>query len=143
MRNDLSLHTPPTSDHAIGLELRRSQIVDLTTFGRRSGEPRRIEIVFHAIDGRIFISGIPRQRTRAWIHNLRADPRLILHLKAGVRADLPGRARIVDDEVERRRWLEVIARNWRRTDVDTMVAWSPLIEVILDEPWGPEGAAAV
>jgi deazaflavin-dependent oxidoreductase (nitroreductase family) len=138
MRNDLpSADRPAIPDEAIRLELRRSQVVDLTTFGRRTGEPRRIEIVFHAIEGRIFISGIPSHRTRAWIHNLRADPRLVLHLKAAVRADLPGRGRIVDDEAERRRWLDVIARNWRRTEVDTMVASSPLIEVVLDDPWGP------
>ena len=34
-------------------------LIDITTTGRRSGEPRRLEIVFHRIDGRFYISGSP------------------------------------------------------------------------------------
>ena len=43
--------------------------------------------------------------------------------------DLPATARIVTDEAERRELLVHVARSWNRTDVDAMVAWSPLIEV--------------
>ncbi len=112
--------------------LDRGGIIDITTTGRRSGEPRRIEIVFHNVDGRIVISGMPmRDRTRAWIRNLEADPTLTVHLKREVHADLAGTARIVTDEAERRRLLVHVARNWKRTDVDAMVAWSPLIEVMI------------
>ena len=108
--------------------------IDITTTGRRTGEPRRIEIVFHRIDDRIWISGMPSPRRRAWIANLADDPRLTIHLK-GPRAvaDLPATARIVDDPTERRHILEGVARAWRRTDVDQMVAMSPLIEVSIDE----------
>jgi hypothetical protein len=50
---------PPTDrrDDAISRLLRRGGIIDLTTTGRRTGEPRRIEIVFHDIDGRMIITG--------------------------------------------------------------------------------------
>ena len=113
--------------------LRRSQIVDITTTGRRTGEPRRIEIAIHPIGGRLWISGMPSRRTRAWIRNLEADPRLTLHLKGDVRADLAAHGRIVTDEEERRSVLAYIARIWRRTDVDVMVRHSPLIEVVLDD----------
>jgi len=117
-------------DPAVRAALDRGGVIDITTTGRRSGEPRRIEIVFHNVDGRIVISGMPmRERTRAWLHNLEADPRLTIHLKQGVVADLPATARIVTDEAERRDLLVHVARNWNRTDVDAMVAWSPLIEV--------------
>ena len=117
-------------DPAIRTALDRGGIVDITTTGRKSGELRRIEIVFHNVGGRLVISGMPmRDRTRAWIHNLEADPRLTLHLKQDVRADLPATARIVTDEAERRELLVHVARSWNRTDVDAMVAWSPLIEV--------------
>jgi deazaflavin-dependent oxidoreductase (nitroreductase family) len=117
-------------DPSVRIALDRGGIVDITTTGRRSGEPRRIEIVFHNVGGRLVISGMPmRDRTRAWIHNLEADPRLTLHLKQGVTADLPATARIVTDEAERRDLLVHVARNWNRTDVDAMVAWSPLVEV--------------
>ena len=114
--------------------LSRGHLIDITTTGRKSHEPRRIEIVFHRIDGRIWISGMPSPRRRSWIANLAADPRLTLHLKGPISvADLPATARIVDDPIERRAILERVARAWRRTDVDRMVAQSPLIEVILDD----------
>jgi deazaflavin-dependent oxidoreductase (nitroreductase family) len=117
-------------DPAVRAALDRGGIIDITTTGRRSGEPRRIEIVVHNVDGRLVISGMPRRdRTRAWIHNLEADPRLTVHLKEGVTADLPATARVVTDEAERRELLVHVARSWNRTDVDAMVAWSPLVEV--------------
>ena len=113
--------------------LRRSRLVDITTTGRRTGTPRRIEIGIHPIGGKLWISGMPSRRTRAWIHNLEADPRLTVHLKGDVRADVAARGRVVTDENERREVLSYIARIWRRTDVETMVRYSPLIEVVLDE----------
>jgi deazaflavin-dependent oxidoreductase (nitroreductase family) len=116
----------------IRADLARPQVIDLTTTGRRSGEPRRIEIVYHVIGGRIYISGIPHAgKTRAWLHNLEADPRLVVHLKKDVLADLPGRARIITDPAERREVLVLVARAWNR-DVEAMVAHSPLIEVSID-----------
>src|SRR5450756_1009121 len=42
---------------AIRAALARGGIIDLTATGRKSGEPRRIEIVFHAIDRRIETAG--------------------------------------------------------------------------------------
>ena len=86
------------------------------------------------MNGRIWISGIPSPRRRAWIANLEADPRLTFHLKGPVAvADLPATARIVDDEDERRRILGRVAQAWRRTDLERMVQFSPLIEVTIDE----------
>ena len=110
--------------------LERGGTIDITTTGRASGRPRRIEIVFHNIDGRIYISGIPRRdRRRSWLANLEASPRFTFHLKGRVKEDLPATARIIDDEAERRAVLQQVARNWRRTDVAEMVRYSPLVEV--------------
>ena len=107
--------------------------IDITTTGRRTGQPRRIEIAIHNRDGRLFISGQPSPRKRAWIANLEADPHLTIHVKdPSVRADLTATARVITDEAERREIMPFIAANWRRTDVDRMVAYSPLIEVTLD-----------
>jgi len=109
--------------------LRHGHTIDITTTGRVSHQPRRIEIVFHNLDGRIYISGIPNpRRQRAWLLNLAADPRLTFDLKGPVRADLEATARVIDDPLERRAILERIARIWRR-DPDLMVEHSPLIEV--------------
>jgi deazaflavin-dependent oxidoreductase (nitroreductase family) len=114
-----------------GLDGRRP--IDITTTGRRTGEPRRIEIAIHVIDGRLFISGMPSPRTRAWIHNLEANPRMTVHVKDPALArDLPATARVITDEAERREIMPFIAANWRRTDIDRMVEQSPLIEVTLD-----------
>ena len=90
-------------DPAIRAALDRGHTIDITTTGRRSHQPRRIEIVFHNIDGRLYISGIPSRRTRAWIHNLEDDPNLTVHLKdRTATADLPATARVITDEPERR-----------------------------------------
>jgi len=119
-------------DGRIKTALARGGTIDITTIGRKSGRPRRLEIVFHNIDGRVYISGQPSPTRRSWLANLAANPRFTFHLKGAVRADLAATARIIDDEDERRRVLAGVARNWRRTDIDRMVLQSPLIEVVLD-----------
>ena len=118
---------------AIRTALARGGLIDLTTTGRTSGEPRRIEIVLHAIDGRIVISGMPRREKRAWLANIEADPRVTVHLKRDIVADLPGTARVVTDERERRELLAHVARTWGRDDLEVMVRYSPLIEIVLDD----------
>ena len=120
-------------NETIRAALTRGGIIDLTTTGRRTGQPRRVEIVFHAIDGRIVISGMPRREKRAWLANIEADPRVTIHLKRGVVADLPGAARVVTDDGERRELLAHVARNWGRDDLEVMVRYSPLIEIVLDD----------
>ena len=118
---------------AIRAALARGGIIDLTTTGRKSGEPRRIEIVFHAIDGRIVISGMPRGEKRAWLANVEADPRVTIHLKQDVVADLSGAARVIADDEERHALLAHVARAWGRDDLEVMVRYSPLIEIVLDD----------
>ena len=114
--------------------LPHSQLIDMTTTGRRSGQPRRIEIVLHNFDGRLYISGTPNPgRTRAWLHNLASDPRLTVHLKGSVVADLPATARIIDDHAERREIFARLVKVWRGQQVETMTLGSPLIEVELTD----------
>src|SRR5947209_1008970 len=96
---------------------REQTVIDMTTTGRKSGKPRRIEIVLHNIDGRL--------------NNLASKPQFTVHLKRGVKADLPATAREITDPKERRTVLEGVAKHWKRDDVDTMVQYSPLIEVSL------------
>jgi deazaflavin-dependent oxidoreductase (nitroreductase family) len=115
----------------IDAALQGVQKVDITTIGRKSGEPRQLEIVFHNIDGRIYISGIPSPRRRSWLANLDANPQMTVHLKGKVRADLPATARVIEGEEERRAILPHIARNGGRNDLEEMVRHSPLIEVTL------------
>ena len=111
--------------------LSQGGLVDITTVGRKSGRPRSIEIAFHNLGGRLYISGMPRPQRRSWLANLDANPRFTFHLKGRVQADLPATARIIEGEEERRTVLAQVARAWKRNDLETMVAQSPLIEVML------------
>jgi len=108
-------------------------VIDITTTGRRSAEPRRIEIVYHVIEGRLYLSGQPRPNRRSWLANLDADPNLTLHLRQPSERDVRARARVIDEEAERRRVLGPVARSWKRDDVDLMVEQSPLVEVTLTD----------
>lgn len=114
--------------------LGRSQIIDLTTQGRRTGLPRRIEIFLHSDDGRLFITGMPRaDRTRDWIYNVGANPYVVIHLKQAVVADVTAQARVVTDPDERRPLIEAAASRWRRTDIEDMMRHSPLIALTVIE----------
>jgi deazaflavin-dependent oxidoreductase (nitroreductase family) len=123
--------TDPALVNAIRRVLRHGHTIDITTIGRRSGEPRRIEIVFHSFDGRIYMSGMPSPRTRAWLHNLRANPHFTFHLKQLIQADLPATAREITDPAERHEVLTKVAKVWRR-EVEPMERFSPLVEVTID-----------
>ena len=112
-------------------ELQRPQLVDITTHGRKTGQPRRVELVFHNVAGRIVISGRPGF-PRGWVANLRADPRMTFHLKGGLVADLPAVGRVITDRAEREQLLAPIARLWR-IDLPLMVRSSPLVEVTFPE----------
>jgi deazaflavin-dependent oxidoreductase (nitroreductase family) len=122
-------------DQSVRDALSRGGVIDITTTGRKSGQPRRLEIVFHNIDGRLYVSGMPGFK-RNYLANLEADPHFTFHLKGPVRADLAATARIITEPAERREVLPHIARIWKRDDVDTMVEGSPLFEVTIDGPAG-------
>jgi deazaflavin-dependent oxidoreductase (nitroreductase family) len=119
-------------DDSIRRALSHGHVIDITTTGRVTGRPRRIEIVFHVFGGRIYISGMPMgDRVRAWLRNLEADPRFTFHLKTSVQADLAATARVISEPGERREVLEQVARAWRR-EPEAMIAHSPLIEVTIE-----------
>lgn len=121
-----------TTEQSVQAALERGGTIDITTTGRQTGRPRTIEIVFHNIQGRVYISGTPSQRKRSWLFNLEANPEFVFHLKGRVKADLRATARVITDEAERREVLKGVARNWGRNDLDVMVEYSPLIEVTFD-----------
>ncbi len=122
-------------DQYIRHALERDRTIDITTTGRKSGQPRRIEIWFHRIGERLYITGTPGRRS--WYANLRAYPEFTFHLKESVRADLPARARLIEDQAERRQVLAAILRSLDRSgDLEAWVKDSPLVEVSLIEPPG-------
>ena len=116
--------------------------IDITTTGRRRGQPRRIEIVYQ-LDGDVYLSGIPAPTARPWLANLAADPRFTFHLKHGAVADLPATARVITDPVERRRVLSLFVvqfnrrreldSSWPEAVLDEWVEYSPLAKVTFVE----------
>lgn len=117
---------------AIRSALKHGHTIDITTIGRRSGEPRRIEMMFHSFDGHLYISGMPNpDRTRAWLQNMRANPHFTFHLKQLVQADLPATAREITEDPERREVMTKVANVWHRA-VEPMLTQSPLVEVTIE-----------
>ena len=119
----------------------QDRTVDITTTGAKTGEPRRIEIWFHQIEGRWYIVGSP-PRARGWYRNLQSDPRFTFHLKHGVQADLGATARPITDPQERRdvfaKILEALGSPSASGGVDfppldEWVASSPIVEVSFDD----------
>jgi deazaflavin-dependent oxidoreductase (nitroreductase family) len=118
--------------------------IDITTTGRRSGQPRRIEIAFYRLGDDIYLSGIPAPKTRDWLANLAAQPQFTFHLKHGVVADLPATATVIVDPAERRRILAVFVEEfnrrqgpdsqWPEAVLDEWVEHSPLAKVTFAEP---------
>jgi deazaflavin-dependent oxidoreductase (nitroreductase family) len=113
----------------------RERTVDITTVGRRSGEPRRIETWFHRVDGTVYLTGTPGPR--GWAANLEAEPAFTFHLKNGVEADLPAHATRIVDGAERRRILAGLLDMLGDVtdvsrDLDAWVAGSPLFAVEFD-----------
>jgi F420H(2)-dependent quinone reductase len=120
--------------------------VDITTIGARSGRSRRIEIWFHHIDDRWYLSSTPARRD--WYSNLQANPGFTFHLKHGVTADLPAAAAPVPDPVERRRIFQHIVEDFNQPHnpaivhqpqrVEDWVNGSPLIEIVFRRPGLPQ-----
>jgi len=51
--------------------LARGGVIDITTTGRKTGQRHRIEIVFHHVGGKLYVSGMPGFK-RSYIANLTA-----------------------------------------------------------------------
>lgn len=108
--------------------LAADRTIDITTIGRKTGTPRRLEMWFHNVDGRIFITGMPG--TRSWYANMVAHPRFTFHLKESVEADLDATARPITDQKEKRSVLEVLLARLGHSDrIEAWLAGSPLVEV--------------
>ena len=117
-------------DESIKQALERDRTIDITTTGRKTGQPRRTEIWFHNIEGRLYITGTPGRRD--WYANLLAHPEFTFHLKQSVRADLPARATPILDKARRRAIIAAIHQKLGRyQDIEAWVESSPLVAVQL------------
>jgi deazaflavin-dependent oxidoreductase (nitroreductase family) len=139
MRDDVRAALAIDADSTI-----EDRTIDITTTGRRSHEPRRIEIVFYRLGDEFYLSGIPAPKTRDWLANLAASPHFTFHLKHGVVADLPATATVIVEPAQRRRVLAVFVEQfndrrresddgWPEADLDEWVAQSPLAKVTFED----------
>jgi len=118
-------------DERIQQGLEQDLTIDITTKGRKSGQDKRIEIWFHNLDGKYYITGTPG--TRDWYANMVANPEMTFHLKQNVQADIPARARPITEDSERRQvFLGVFAKLDGERNLDDWMPSSPLVEIELD-----------
>jgi len=113
---------------SIDQALANDRVIDITTIGRKTGDARRIEIWFHRIDGRLYITGTPG--ARSWYANLVANPDFTFHLKESTEADLPARATPVEG-AEKQRVLAAIVASIASSRLTLDAETSPLVEVTL------------
>lgn len=102
----------------------------LTTIGRRSGQPHRIEIWFATEDGRLYLLSGGRERSD-WVRNLRANPRVTVELGDETH---PGTARIIEagtreDQCARELLVEKYRQGdnldaWGRTALPVVIEFS-------------------
>ncbi|MFN8616916.1 MAG: nitroreductase family deazaflavin-dependent oxidoreductase [Dehalococcoidia bacterium] len=110
----------------------------LTTTGRKSGEPREIEIWYGVIDSKLYMlsgSGEDEHGPKAhWVRNLLKTPEVTVRVRDETR---PGAARVVErgspeDAAARKLLVERYQpgysnnlENWGRTSVVVEVAFGP------------------
>jgi deazaflavin-dependent oxidoreductase (nitroreductase family) len=115
-------------DDRVRQALRRDRTIDITTIGRSSGLPRRIETWFYRVGDAIYLTGSPGRRD--WYANLLANPEFTFHLKQSVVADLPARAAPITDPGERREIFVTILHGLGQPgNLDAWMAGSPLARV--------------
>ena len=103
--------------------------IDLTTTGRRSGLPRRIEIWWFHVEGRFIISGTPGRRD--WLANIHANPAVVIHVNG---EDIDARAVPVDDPDFRRHFFTRPATLWYSTqsELERLVQTAPMVEIVFE-----------
>ena len=117
-------------DDALKDALDKDLVIDITTTGKKTGQPRRKEIWFHNLDGVFYITGSPGPRS--WYANMRANPEFTFHLKRSTQVDLRARATSVTDNAQRQEILDQINAKFegrRNMNTKEWVEGSPLVRV--------------
>lgn len=122
--------------------LRKDRTIDIITIGAKSGLPRKIEIWFTNVNGRIIICGTPDAKgekgqysPRDWLANLRAHPDFTFCLKESIQIELPAKAVEIVDPEDRRYLMSAPETKWYRDQVesvDELVNYSPIVEVFIN-----------
>ena len=125
-------------DQSIKEALKSDKTIDIITTGAKSGLPRKHEIWFHNLDGRIIICGTPDgkgeggpRKPRDWMANLKANPHFTFCLKETVQAELPAKAVIISDPDDRKAIMSAPETKYYRenTSLEDLLENSPIVEV--------------
>ncbi|MBA2518568.1 MAG: nitroreductase family deazaflavin-dependent oxidoreductase [Chloroflexia bacterium] len=117
-----------TMNEDVKRALAQDRTIDITTIGRTSGKPRRIENWFHRLDDRVYMTGSPGRRD--WYANLVGNADFTFHLKETTAADLPARATPITDAAAKRAILtRIMATIGELDNLNEWVERSPLVEV--------------
>lgn len=110
--------------------LAAQRTIDLTTKGRRSGLPRRIEIWWFHVEDRFIVSGTPGRRD--WLANIHADPSVVIHVNG---EDIPAHAVPVGDQEFRRRFFTRPSTSWysSQSQLDRLVEMAPMVEILFHD----------
>jgi deazaflavin-dependent oxidoreductase (nitroreductase family) len=117
----------PTTDTIAALAATR--MIDLTTTGHRTGQPRTVEIWWFHVDGRFIITGTPGRRD--WYANVLRNPELEITTPIG---SFAARAVPVTDVDSRRAVFIDLAANWysSQTELDLLIETAPMVEIHLN-----------
>ena len=116
----------------IRLLIKKDEVVDITTVGRKTGTARRIEIRLHTLEERLYITGRPG-RPRSWYANMVASAEFTLHLKHSLVRDVACRAIPITEKDTRRRIFESMRsheESMAHVVVDEWTLVAPLVEVV-------------
>ena len=133
-RKDHNLHKT-ASDAAPALDRWANRpFVYLTTTGRRTGKPHRIEIWFAVDNGQLYLLSGGRDRSD-WVRNLQANPHVSVELGADT---LVGSAQVLQpDTPEDRHARELLVQKyrngndlaeWGRTSLPIIITFAPPAE---------------
>ena len=121
-------------DETIIAALNNDLTIDIVTTGRKSGKPRRLEIWFHQVADRIYITGTSGKRD--WYANLLGNPKFMFCLKESVVAEMPAIARPITDPNERHQILTHPKMSWYHNQVQSIeefVNHAPLVEITFSQ----------
>ena len=125
-------------DTTVENALQRGGVIDITTFGAKTGKAIRIEINFHHFDGNYYITGQPG-RKRDWLANMKTNPKFTVHLKHGLTADISAEAEEITGEERRGKVLyRILTESWNNVPAKAehilprWVKGAPLVEFTIN-----------
>ncbi len=108
--NGLHRVVQTASGGRLGWSAARMPVIELTTRGRRSGEPRTVMLTSPLQEGETIVVVGSRggdDRHPGWVLNVRDDPNVEVRMRGGPKR--PMRARVATSEERERLWPRVVA----------------------------------